>query len=116
MDSKYSGKREVHFVDAKLAASFERLGNGTFEEKNLFLMLNKAFDDLIQDPRRYIKIQRNRWPKDYVRKYGVDNLWKYDLPNGWRLLYTIKKDSEIDIISVLLEWFSHKNYEKRFNY
>jgi len=25
-----------------------------------------------------------------LKKYGVDNLWKYDLPKGWRLLYFIE--------------------------
>jgi hypothetical protein len=39
----------------------------------------------------------------------------YDLPGGWRLVYTIKED-EITILNVILEWFNHKGYEKRFNY
>ncbi|MFT4309184.1 MAG: hypothetical protein ACMXYL_01710 [Candidatus Woesearchaeota archaeon] len=50
-----------------------------------------------------------------IRNYRITNLWKYDLPSGWRLIYTIKTD-EVMIISVILEWFSHKDYERRFNY
>lgn len=53
-------------------------------------------------------------PKDY-KKYGIDNLWKYDLPNGWRLMYSVAND-EVKIISIVLEWLDHKNYEKRFGY
>ena len=62
-----------------------------------------------------IKIQKKLWPKAYLEKYNVVNLWKYDLPNGWRLVYTIKED-EIMILNVILEWFDHKNYERRFGY
>jgi len=50
-----------------------------------------------------------------IKKYKISNLWKYDLTNGWRLIYTIESD-EIRIISIILEWFDHKNYEKRFGY
>ena len=55
-------------------------------------------------------------PKEYFRKYGkLDNLWKYNLPNAWRLIYTIKTE-EVVVLSVILEWMDHKNYERRFKY
>ena len=53
--------------------------------------------------------------KKYVLDYKIDNLWKYDLPNSWRLIYTIRLD-EVEIISVVLEWFNHKEYDRRFGY
>ncbi len=37
------------------------------------------------------------------------------MPNAWRLLYTIETN-EIRIVSIILEWMNHKDYEKRFNY
>ena len=40
---------------------------------------------------------------------------EYDLPNGWRLIYTIESD-DLKIMNIILEWFSHKDYERRFNY
>ena len=49
-------------------------------------------------------------------RFFVLNLWKYDLPQGWRLLYTITAENEVELISAILEWFNHKNYEKRMNY
>ena len=39
----------------------------------------------------------------------------YDLPNGWRLIYTIETN-EILVLAIILEWFDHKNYERTFNY
>ena len=45
----------------------------------------------------------------------MDNLWKYDLPKGWRLLYSVR-GNEIIVISIILEWLSHKEYERRLGY
>ena len=48
-------------------------------------------------------------------KYEIDNLWKYDLPNGWRLIYAVQKN-EIIVISIVIEWLNHKDYERKFKY
>ena len=61
------------------------------------------------------KFPRSLFQKIYIKKYGIDNLWKYDLPKAWRLLYSIVGD-EIRIIAIVIEWLSHKDYEKRFGY
>ncbi|MFH1199676.1 MAG: type II toxin-antitoxin system RelE/ParE family toxin [Candidatus Micrarchaeota archaeon] len=107
--------RRVRFVDRKLFDAYERLKAGKTEEQRLAQHLGEAIEDLKKDPFCGIKVPRRLWPREYVREYGVNNLRKYDLPNGWRLIYTIV-GNEIEIISVLLEWFSHKEYEKRFKY
>jgi hypothetical protein len=54
-------------------------------------------------------------PKEYIKKYGIENLWKYNLPNAWRLLYSVARD-EVMVISIVLEWLPHKKYERRFKY
>jgi hypothetical protein len=60
-------------------------------------------------------IPKKLFPKSYIKKYGIDNLWKYDLPTGWRLLYSVKAE-EIVVLAIILEWLPHKKYERRFNY
>jgi hypothetical protein len=75
----------------------------------------RAFDDIERTPTAFIHIKQKPIPKEYTVKYGIDSLWKYDLPNGWRLLYSLGKD-EIEIIAIVLEWLDHKNYERRFGY
>ena len=89
--------------------------NGSSEEKQLYELINRAIDDLQEDPKRYIQIPKTNWPKEYIRKYKINNLWKYDLPNGWRLIYTMRHD-KVEIMSIVLEWFSHKDYERKFGY
>ena len=51
-----------------------------------------------------VQIPKRLIPRVYIKKYAVVNLWKYDLPRGWRL------------ISAVLEWFPHHEYERRFKY
>ncbi len=62
-----------------------------------------------------IQIPKYKIPKIYFNKYNIDNCWKINLPDGWRLVYSVGRD-DIIVLSIVLEWFNHKEYEKRFNY
>ncbi len=105
----------VAFCDTKLESLFESLKKGKFEDKKLYQFIERAIHDIKKEPTCGIKIPKKLWPKSYILKYGLINLWKYDLPNGWRLVYTIKTN-EVKILNVILEWFNHKKYERRFKY
>ncbi len=111
-----SRMKSVAFADGALKRAFDKLKSGKFEDRQMYDYLNNAFDELKENPFAGIKIPGGLWPKIYVQRYGIDNLRKYDLPNGWRLIYTLRGNS-VEIVSVILEWFSsHKEYEKRFGY
>ncbi len=105
----------VVFISQKLKQEFEALKEGKFEDKELCKFVDQAINDLKANPTSGIKVPKHLWPKEYIQKYSITNLWKYDLPNAWRLVYTIESD-EVRIVSIILEWFSHKDYEKRFKY
>lgn len=108
--------KEVTFITTQLKASFELLESGTFEDKRLFKYINRAREDLLQNPLKAgTRVKEELIPKDYIKKYGIRALWKYDLPDAWRLLYTIV-GNEVKIVSIILEWMTHKQYERRFNY
>ena len=104
----------VTLIDKKTDDKFEELKSGKHEEKQLYDFITRAIQDLKKDPTCGIKVPKDLWP-NYYDKHSITNLWKYDLPNAWRLIYTIKTD-EILILCVVLEWFDHKKYEKRFGY
>ena len=105
---------KVKFADSKLFEVYQSLRTGSFEEKELAENLERAFFALKDNPFAGIKIPKQLWPKAY-RRYFLKILLKYDLPNAWRLVYTIEGD-KLEISVVILEWFSHKDYEKRFGY
>ena len=105
----------VTFGDRKTESEFDALKEGRFEDKQLYLFIDRAIKDLKLSPSCGIKVPKHLWPKEYIKQYGITNLWKYDLPNGWRLVYTIQTN-DVMILNVILEWFNHKDYERRFHY
>ena len=105
----------VAFISKELKKEFESLKDGKFEDKNLYTFIDRAMNDLKINPNCGIKIPRKLWPKIYIQKHQINNLWKYDLPNAWRIIYTIEAD-EIKVVSIILEWFDHKEYERKFKY
>ena len=105
----------VTFGDKKTENEFESLKEGKFEDKELYKFIDRAINDLKTNPMCGTKIEKRLWPKEYIKSYDVTNLWKYDMPNAWRLVYTIQTN-EIMILGVILEWFDHKEYERRFHY
>ena len=106
---------KIKFADEKVKKAFEELEHSTTEDQQLYKFLVQAFKNLeenafsgIQEPKRLI-------PKQYLKKYDIDNLWKYNLPNAWRLLYSVGRD-EVTVISIVIEWFKHKKYDRKFGY
>lgn len=105
----------VGFIDVKIQKAFIELKSGRFEERELTTFIERAITDLKENPLTGVAVPQKLWPVEYIRRYGINNLRKYDLPNGWRLVYTLR-GNEIEIVSIILEWFSHKEYERRFKY
>jgi len=54
-------------------------------------------------------------PKEYKIKYGVTNLFRIELPQFWRMLYTLT-NGDIEIIAFVLDVIDHKTYDKKFGY
>ena len=106
---------DLHFADEKLKKAFEALKSSTTEDKLLYDWLLRAFEDIQKNVFCGIQIPKKLIPKEYIQKYNIKNLWKYNLPNAWRLLYSIE-GRDVKIISIILEWLDHKNYERRFKY
>jgi hypothetical protein len=62
-------------------------------------------------------VAKNLIPEEYKVKYGVTNLFRVELPNYWRMLYTLTDDdNEIEIIAFVLDIIDHKKYDKKFGY
>ncbi|MBS3094698.1 type II toxin-antitoxin system YoeB family toxin [Candidatus Pacearchaeota archaeon] len=105
-------KSRVVFADENLQKEFEELS----ENDKIKKQIKRAVGDLQINAFSGIQIPKKLIPEVYIKKYQVNNLWKYDLPDGWRLVYSIMPENKIEILSVILEWFDHKEYEQRFHY
>ena len=70
---------------------------------------------LKENPEYGIHVPKNKIPDYYIKRYEISNLRKINLPNGWRIIHTIKgNNSELTVI--ILDIFSHKDYDRRFGY
>lgn len=106
---------KIKFADEALRKAFEQLKEGKGEERRLYDWLVRAFNDIEQNAFCGVQIPKRLIPREYLQKYDVHNVWKYNLPNAWRLIYSIEHQ-EIIVVSIVLEWMDHKEYERRFNY
>ncbi len=108
-------KCRVFFADERVKKAYDNLLTSSVENKSLYNWITRAIKDISDNCFCGIQIPKRQIPKEYIRKYKADNLWKYDLPKAWRLLYTVKNE-EATIISIVIEWLDHKEYERRFKY
>lgn len=105
----------IQFANEKVKKAFEELKNCKICEKDLYKHLVRAFKDIEENAFCGIQVQKRLIPKGYIKKYGIKNLWKYNLPDAWRLIYSIEAN-EVLVISIVLEWIDHKEYERIFGY
>lgn len=86
------------------------------EEYSLKKFLKGTIKDIQENVFCDIKIPEKLIPKQHIEKYVINNLWKYNLLNGWRLVYPRVTPNKVGILAIILKWFNHKNYEGRFKY
>ena len=98
--------KNIHFADAKTRISFESL-----KKKNqiLYEIIGFSFERLNENC--FCGRQIRSIPLEYFRKYRITNLWRYDLPKAFRLLYSVKNE-EIIIIALILDLAENRHYQK----
>lgn len=81
----------------------------------LLKIVNSGLDVLKGNMFAGERIERKKFPKYYVQKYEVNNLYKFNLGSRTRLIYTLVTN-ESGVAVVVLEVLDHKRYEERFGY
>ena len=61
-------------------------------------------------------IPKQQIPAYYVQHYGVNNLYRYDHPEGFRSCYALLKYDELGVCPQVLDLLTHAQYDKRFKY
>lgn len=78
------------------------------KEKTEFIKINRHYGDAVA---------KKLIPKEFIQKYGANNLFRVELPSFWRMLYMLTNDEqEIEIIAFVLDIGSHKEYDKVMGY
>jgi len=86
-------------------------------EATILKAVNKKVE-LIKDNIHYgDHIEKKKIPKEYITKYDIKNLFRVELPNYWRMLYTLTNgESQVEIIAFVLDLIDHDEYDKKFGY
>ena len=99
-------------LSLKAQKDFEKIKE---KDSVIFNHLTLAFKNIEQNVFSGIQIPKKLIPKKYIKEHNVENLWKFDLPKAYRLIYTIKRN-EIEIVAIVIEWMNHTKYERKFKY
>ena len=113
---KLVGDAEKSFNDLNRIVGDQR-SNGIASSKEITLLtaINRLFDVIVNNPFYGENAKKDLIPKEYRQKYGTDNLFIADLPDYWRMIYTLESD-EIEIIAFILDIIDHNEYNKKFNF
>lgn len=104
--------KKIVFVDESLEKSFNEIDRNDPIKK----ALTKAILALKEDAFVGRNVKKKLIPKEFIQKYKINNLWIYNLPNAWRMLYSLTDSGEIEIIAAILNWMDHKEYERLFKF
>ena len=62
-------------------------------------------------------IAKNLIPQEYKEKYDISNLFRVELPDFWRMLYTLNEGiPQVEIVAFVLDIIDHKDYNEKFGY
>jgi len=103
---------ELRYAEERIKEDIEKLEK---RDPEIYRHINNAFANIQEDPACGIKIPQRLIPKEWIKKFLINNLYKYNLPNAWRLFYSLS-GSRVEIIAIILGCFNHKDYERIFGY
>lgn len=99
----------------KIAAEEKRNGLENSDNQRLLKSIDNKVERLKLDPTAGDQLPARLFPKEYAEKYKINNLWKIDLVDFWRMLYTLRGD-RVEVVCLILGYMSHPEYDKKFGY
>lgn len=99
---------KVVFLNEDLESLFNSLNDKDSIKKGL----KKAIREIQEDVFCGRNVKKDLIPRKYSE---LNNLWIYNLPSAWRLIYAVSP-GKVEILAVVLDWMSHKDYENLFSF
>ncbi|HIH38286.1 hypothetical protein J4460_03840 [Candidatus Woesearchaeota archaeon] len=111
----YLGKEVRILLKDQAKEGYLELKKRTDKESQSILNSIERIKVVLKDNPQYgDPIAKNLIPKT-LRGRGIQNLYRVELSNYWRMLYTIE-GSNIEIFLFVLNIVDHKDYNKLFGY
>lgn len=84
------------------------------ESQSLVRSIERIKEVLVNNPQYGDPIKKELIPEE-LKKQGIKNLYRVELSNFWRMLYTIE-GTRVEIFLFILKILDHPTYNKIFNY
>jgi len=81
----------------------------------LLRSINRVSSLLKQNPFAGDQVKKRQIPSKYIQKFDAENVWRIELADRWRLVYTIT-GNQIEIIAFVMDIFDHRDYDRVFGY
>ena len=84
------------------------------EAKSILKSINRTIVLLKENPQHGDPIPKRLIP-EYMSREGIHNLYRVELSNYWRLLYTVE-GNKVEILMFVLSISDHKRYSRILGY
>ncbi len=84
------------------------------ESQTLLRSIHRIIEILKENPQFGDPIAKDLIPEQF-KKEGIANLYRVELSNFWRMLYTLE-GTKIEIFAFILSIVDHPTYDKLFGY
>lgn len=111
----FMGKEVRVFLKGQAKEAYLRLkGRGDKEAAALLSSFERVKELLKENPQYGDPIRKALIPKRFL-EMGIKNLYRVELANYWRLLYTLE-GTHVEILLFVLAMTDHKEYDRLFGY
>ena len=113
----YFGKEVKIFLKGDAKESYDLLQERKEKDKEARSILNsfERVKELLKQNPQYGEPVAKRLIPGSLLKLGVQNLYRVELSNYWKILYSFE-GKQIDIFVFVLNIVDHKDYNKIFGY
>jgi len=82
-------------------------------ERSILNGLKNKFELIKADAECGNKVKRRRYPDSYVREYGITNLYRLELPDFWRMFYSLSNEGDW-VVAYVIDIMDHNEYNRVF--
>jgi hypothetical protein len=112
----YLGKEVKVFLKGQAKEGYLELKKREDKDAHTLLnSINRVKDILKENPMYGDPIPKRQIPPKLILEYDIKNLYRVELSNYWRMLYTIE-GNKVEIFLFVLSIVDHKEYNKLFGY
>lgn len=111
----FLGKEVRVFLKGQAKESYLELKKREDKESKTLLSSFERIKEILKENPQYGDPIRKELIPASLKKIGITNLYRAELSNYWRMLYTIT-GNKIEILVFILNIADHKEYNKLFGY